>query len=409
MTKLQHIYYLTDSKEIEFIRRLADNDKNEITSSEDFRENVLKKLFIHEDGQSTFLYLKNKYLYLFTEGAIRFIEANQSMSNDKTKLADIEKNALEEAISKITDNELNIFSLGAGTSETEINAIKSISDKKINYFALDVSLYLLQLGVINYTNQCGKNDKINFKSILADIWDAAKTENIKAINSILDRSKPTIFTFFGGTIGNYPEKKIIKEFLKMMNLKDTLIIGYDTWFGQVNNAKNELYDKYNTIGNLQFLIQPLHYIPRYSGYINHFSKYFSFSKEDSILIKNSNDNEYDKVTNVSQSIVYAPYLKLPNDAGTTKHQKIRLAQSTKYKCKNFTDQDNELTKCLVKITEQQKTLSITKTIGEKTGNLLGNCVSTFEVIERSQKKVKTSENKQDNNNNLPIGSLIDNE
>lgn len=400
MNKIQNIYYLTDSKEVEFIISLANNDKDNISSKEDFEKNVLKKLFRHKslnNASCDYFYLKNKYLYLFTEGAISFIEANSTMGEGKNKLSNLEADLLKETIASINDKEINIVSFGSGTSETELKAISNIKDKTINYYALDVSLYLLEIGIINYVEKCKNNDTIVYKSIIADIWDAAKPDNIDALNTLINRNVKTIFTFFGGTIGNYPEKEIISQFLKIMNANDVFIVGYDIWksgkasISNKEKVKEILFNKYNTIGNLQFLIQPLRYIPIYSGYINHFSKYFSFSKEDSVLIDSSNENEIENITNVENSIAYAPYLKIPDSESNVK--KIRLAQSTKYFTTMENSQNNPFTKFLESIKSDNKKLKILLTRGEmENSGMLGCSVSKF-VIESIPSKTETKSKK----------------
>lgn len=389
INEFQTIYYLIDSKEIEFIISLANNDINSISTKDYFKDYVLRKLFRHtslQNANCNYFYLKNKYLYLFTEGAINFIEANNSMEGKKD-LAEVEIISLRDAISSINDDTINIVSFGSGTSESELKAISSFKDKKINYYALDVSLYLLEIGIINYSKNLTINNNITFNSIIADFWDAAKSPNIVALNKIINREFKTIFTFFGGTIGNYPERELISQFLKIMNEHDYFIIGYDVWTSNrptnINKlkVKDLLFNKYNTIGNLQFLIQPLKYIPKYSGYINHFSKYFSFSKEDSVLIDKTNENEFDKITNVKHSIVYAPFLKIPDlDSNEIK---IRLAQSTKYFTRNFSDEHNNLTLFLNTICQDYKKLKTQKTYGKLEDNgILGCCVSKFCVVKK---------------------------
>ncbi len=395
MTKFHTFQYLTDSKEVEFIANLATIDSGSISSSQDFEKEILLKLFLKSsEPNSTFYYLKNKYLYLFTEGAINFLEANKSMGNGKSNLAQLEIDLLKETITKYTTSnfkELNIISIGAGTSDTELSVLGLMSGVKFNYFAIDVSFYLLEIGVNKFKKRLENNEikaEVEFISIVADIWKLAN--NINDFENLITRTKfdngvtktiPTIFTFFGGTIGNYPEKEVVTKIMELMKLEDILIIGYDTYLSsKKEEATSELYDKYNNIGNLQFLIQPLKYIPRYSGYLNHFNKYFKFSKDDAVLKIKENENEYEKLTDVQNSLVYAPYLKLPSSS--TQEKKIRLAQSTKYGCLNFTDSSNNLTNFLNTIDSKSTKLNCQKTMGKKESNLdhLGVAVSKFQLI-----------------------------
>ena len=396
MNSFNNIYYLTESREIEFIKNLASIDLKDISSEAEFEEKIIKKMFLHKTFKNSdveeYYNLKNKYLYLFTEGAIRFLEANTSMGQGKEKLSSLETKVLNEIIIKQTSKEINILSLGAGTSKTEINAIKNI-DKTINYYALDVSFYLLELGIINFYEECRGKDNIKFESILADIWDASKC--VSSMNNLVNREEVTIFTLFGNTIGNYPEKEIMNKIISLMKPNDYFIVGYDVWTAKNTHVSNKqkiksvIYNKYNTFGNLQFLIQPLKYIPKYSGYTKNLSKYCKISQENSVLIEKANENEYDKITNVKNSIVYAPHLILP----TIDKRKIRLAQSTKYYTKSFDIQDNELTKFITNIKLGNCKLNVNKTYGGKDENEnLGFCVSTFKLGEYN----KENDNKEVN-------------
>lgn len=395
MNKFKKIYYLTDSREIEFVKNLADVDLEEISNEECFREKIIKKMFLHETlGNSTskeFYNLKNKYLYLFTEGAIRFLEANTSMGSGKEKLSSLETRVLQDIIGSINDNKINILSLGAGTSKTEINAIKN-QTATISYYALDVSLYLLELGIIDFIKRCQGKDNIKFESILADIWDASKC--VDSINELIERENVTIFTLLGTTIGNYPEKEIMEKIISLMRSGDYFILGYDVWKATNSNKENKkkikniLFNKYNTIGNLQFLIQPFKYIPKYSGYTENLSKYFKISQEKSVLIENVNCNEYDLLTDIKSSVIYAPYLELPS----AKKQKIRIAQSTKYYTKDFDNQDNDLTSFINSLNFNGLKLTIQKTYGKKDeSENLGVCVSVFKCEEC---KAKTRSKKE---------------
>lgn len=411
MSKFHTFKYLTDSKEVEFIENLATIDSGSMSTSDDFEKTILLKLFLKsKESNSTFYYLKNKYLYLFTEGAINFMEANKSMGSGKKKLAQNEIDLLKETIRKFTSNgcnELNIISIGAGTSDTELSALSIMDGVKFNYFAVDVSFYLLEIGVNKFKKRLKNGEvkaTIEFTSIVADIWKLA--ENKDDFKKLITRSKqisgadqviPTIFTFLGGTIGNYPEKEIIAKIINLMEPEDIMIIGYDTYLlSKKENAKSELYDKYNNIGNLQFLIQPLKYIPRYSGYLNHFNKYFNFSKKDSVLGDKTTDNEYDNLTNVNNSLVYAPYIKLPSTASTEK--KIRLAQSTKYPTSKFSDNENSLTRFIISITEENTQFTLIKTDGyqEDNFNFLGIAVSSFLLKQRIVRTIKIQTSQSQN-------------
>jgi len=401
MDVIKNIYYLTASREIEIIRNLAINKKKDASGEDDksfFKEHIFDKLFIERGSR---YYLKNKYLYMFTEGAMKFINANSSMGEGKNKLYEIEKQALKDLIIDISRsyNKINVLSLGAGVSRTEIDAIESaiITDVTldVNFYALDVSLYLLYLGISDFVRRCNdpesnpKIKKINFEGIIADIWDAADNKK-NAVDKLIDRDKVTIFTFFGGTIGNYPEKEIMEKIISLMNANDFLLVGYDVWKASntSNHNKNKISDeilkKYSNDRNIEWLTQPLNQISQYQGLTG------SLKFRNDVLTVSTKDNELNIITNVPNSIAYVPEVELKNN-------KIRLAHSTKYYAKDFFNNpdDNEFNKYIKKIKckdgDKIKTLLLKGTLstGDDTKYAdLGFCVSKFICEEDKVKRRK---------------------
>ena len=284
------------------------------------------------------MYVKNKYLYMFTEGAINYLEAYRSMEkNTQDWLGDLETTILKEVIINEIQAPLNIVSIGAATSEKEISVLKIFSDLRATYFPIDVSPYLTEIGIIKAQNALANRQLISIEPIMADFWDLADTPRNTIPFHCNDRRN--IFTFFGGTIGNYHEVGILEAIEKLMNYDDYLIMGFETWdkSKQIHKEIQRVFDEYNTIDNLQFLLEPLYHVPRYSGYIQRFNKYFKFRKEEALVYE---PDELGILSAVPDVLCYAPYIEIPTqernilvrDTEDIRSSKIRLAQTTKYCC-----------------------------------------------------------------------------
>ncbi|OGU96029.1 MAG: hypothetical protein A2475_01235 [Ignavibacteria bacterium RIFOXYC2_FULL_35_21] len=335
-----NISFLTSSQECLIIKNLADMDSKGYTNIS-FDDEIRKKILWRYNKDDDLFYLKNKYLYIFTEGAVNYLEAFKSMPrNTSFELGIIEMKLLTNILENnfIPNRRIALISLGSATSRKEIEVLissKLIESENLNitYFPIDVSPFLLQLGILNSTKVKNKNFKIS--SIIADFWDISEEKNLPFHNN--EEFNERIFTFFGGTIGNYKEYEILTKINDLMREGDILIIGFETWNGDdIDKEKDRIYNEYNTLGNVQFLLQPLYHIPRYKGYFDKFSKYFNVDKDVPPILFTNTGEEYNNLS-VPRTISYCPYIVFPKNERIAIHEKedkiinrIILAQSSKY-------------------------------------------------------------------------------
>lgn len=334
--------FLTESQEcdfVEFLAYLGLNLSEDTFHNRGFTEDdILGKLFINLDDT---LFLKNKYLYLYGEGASNYLFARQSMVGKKNELDELELKILIKVLtSEFTEIDIvNLIALGSANAVKEIDALKKLKSNRkrqtCKLIPVDVSATLIQLAVLYFHKafkELENSEEITIEPIIGDIYDAKnkKDELFKLITG------KKVFTLLGSTIGNYRETDLLKNIIGLMNEDDILILGFDIISGderKLEEDKKFIYSQYNTIGNILFQLSPLAYIPKYKGYIERFDRYFKLEINDSVIAASDDDVRYKRLTDVSGGICYAPKLELPERAGV----EMTLAQSTKYNYSKFKD------------------------------------------------------------------------
>lgn len=361
--KKTFIEFLSSSQESNFIEYLVLLDsikdvpiKDENHKREDHEviteAHLVNKLFIHDNMKDIknesmqnenqnldeIFFLKNKYLYLYGEGAMFYLQASQTMKSDKLTLNELEERSLKDFLVKFYNEEVSILqhkvlvlvSLASANAKKEINVLKElvtdIPIKKIKLIPIDVSAPLIQLSVLNFNNIFCENDNVSIHPIIGDLWNLTDSSEEFEFNKC--ENVPKVFTLFGSTIGNYKEDELLSQIIQIMDVDDYLIIGFDLLPNDDPKiSKNEIYELYNSLGNIQFMLNPLSYIPKYRGYLTSFDKYFKLKKDLSVIEKSKDGRKYNLITKIPYSICYAPQLDIPIG---NKTMSISLAQSTKY-------------------------------------------------------------------------------
>ncbi len=347
---IAEIRFLTESQECDFIEFFAYLDMPEISfHGRKFKEeDILQKLFVNIDSNGNIkrrtdidikspLFLKNKYLYLYGEGAAYYLQARQDMSKEKNALDSLERKVLQKFLGDKMEN-LKVVSLGSANAVKEIDVLHNLytnsgsSRSSFIFVPIDVSLNLIQLAILYFYKKFQKGRKGDIKPIIGDIWDVTKQKDAffpSDINGI------TVFTLLGSTLGNYREKEFLLKILALMREHDIFIFGVDILANTPDNESAYIYEQYNTLGNVQFMLNPLSYIPKFKGYIEKFDKYFRLDKPSSIVFPTH--ERYVQLTDVDKSVCYAPLLELPIEIGGGDRAKMSVAQSTKYNYNELVD------------------------------------------------------------------------
>lgn len=366
--RLSSLTYLTTSQECTFLETIGTlNYKDSIRPIHEKLFNHYSISFFDEENKmqkefpSTDFFLKNKYLYMSTKGALNYLDAFSSMQETQKEKNDNEKKWVSKFIrgalynydkkNGATLRSGTIISLGAGTSEKEIEilkkAIPNCKQQKIYYYPLDISFHLLQLSMLKLSQEFQEPEVFEFHPIVADFWDAAKYPSNKKLfpkNNTTGR----IFLLLGNTFGNYREIELLDQIMQLMEPNEVLIVGINILEDGASSTpfmkdsevdkdteleqQKKLFVDYNKLEVIQWLLQPLNYIPWYAGYLQR-AKYLKFDFDSSVM--HGADNERKFITVVPGTIFYAPCInvqpiRISGLGRQATPSSIRLASSAKY-------------------------------------------------------------------------------
>ena len=144
------IRFLTQSQEcnyVEYLAYLGLDDPESCIHKRLFNEDdIIGKLFIDINGP---LFLKNKYLYLFGEGASNYLFARQSMTYEKKELDILEMSVLDETLIEnySTSDHIILVAVGSANAIKEINALKTLKNirpnQRFKLIPIDVGMLML--------------------------------------------------------------------------------------------------------------------------------------------------------------------------------------------------------------------------------------------------------------------------
>jgi len=313
------IKYDIKGKECEFIDRLARLDVNldRSTPEVDFDSDIFDELFVKMGDNLNSLYLKNKYLYYFAEGAIGYLEALYSMREYIEKQTKYEINNVYSLIKEYIikhglNKNINFISLGCGNGTKDLEIFKESKKKKEEvflkkYVPIDISPYLLQLAIQRFYKESPSTQVTAINSDFL-IFDEA------LIKSIPNDENTRIFTLLGSTLGNYKEKELLGRISSIMQPNDLLVIGVEL-FQDKEDLKKQ-FVKYSSTGNYLFLMQPFKLIPKYRGYLDYPNKYFKMD--------DGNFLHRPEICEVKDALSLTPTLVIPGRGP------IYMAWTTKY-------------------------------------------------------------------------------
>ena len=308
-------------------------------------QQVFYKLFCQyeiKDVRSDY-YLKNKYLYVTTNGIIDYLRLYEAQQISLSDFFDFEKNELKDIIYDLLEQierdkkqgALSIVSLGAAISDKEMTVFEDVLNEnkryqdKIKYYPVDISPMLIQLGINTFSSK-KTFEKFDVKSIVADFWSLADyirevEKEAKARRASFFGKGKRLFNVLGGTFGNYSEKEFLDQIVELMDEGDELMISVK--LQQENRPYSPDLDYRNLPGNEGFLLEPLTFIPMYSGYSKYYRNYL-ITDSRSNLSEGDEELRFISVIPKSQSTV--PYIETDRFDGGLGKSKIRLAWSTRY-------------------------------------------------------------------------------
>lgn len=322
--KMYNVKIFSKSREANLLKRLSEKKENY------YDENLVNKLFNNYSSNGNHdndLYLKNKYLYLTTRGVLNYLRLyDYQKQNTNRKYYQFEINKVRNHINCILQNKdpLHIISLGAANSDKEIdilNGLDSRNKTKITYYPVDISNYLIHLGIIDISSEKSL-EKVEVNSIISDFWDLSSylkdDENKKA--NVFGKGK-RLFLLLGGTFGNYTEKEFLNQIIELMDVDDELIISLKL----KGDKEIDISEEYDDTSDIDFLMEPLTYIPYFYGYARYNRDLLKKGKNAKL---SANDDKKKYVSIVPDSECHSPYIEIKDAHDIDK--KLRLAWTTRY-------------------------------------------------------------------------------
>ncbi len=355
--KMYNIRVFSKSRELNLLQKLSEKrDKY-------YDVEIIDKLFNHYkicngENVNNDLYLKNKYLYLTTRGVMNYLRLYQKQKEEVNKpYYDFEISRVKNYIKTyLKDNDsLSIVSLGAANSDKEKDVFKGLTDTeigKIKYCPVDISNYLIHLGIIDVSSEERLKD-LDVNSIIADFWDLGDYIEDNEDNDIKEElfgKKGRVFLLLGGTFGNYTEKEFLDKIVELMDVGDELIISL-----KLKKEGTSISEEYDHPGDSEFLMEPLTYIPYFYGYAKYHRDLLEKGKNAELK-----DNDYDKkfVSIIPKSECHAPFIEVKDENELNK--KLRLAWTTRYDkdtlinwLKNYRSNDNNIGDFILKISTEE--------------------------------------------------------
>lgn len=333
LERLYTILVLSSSKEVGILNKLAEE------KTEYYDSHIIRELFEESEPSSSgvaTMYLKNKYLYITTRGVMNYLrlyeEQNKRVNKNYYEFeVETVKSIIQKRLSENNVARLNIISLGAANSDKECRIFKALSRNsqdvnKIKYIPIDISNYLIHLGIMNISSQ--KETKcVETQSIISDFWALSeyitcKDKDLGVKNKLFGEGK-RLFLLLGGTFGNYTEKELLDVIESFMEAGDELVISLKLKKGKEDTIGKE-YEELP--GDSEFLLEPLTYIPFFYGYARYKRDLLKRNGEKTILKEEDVQKKY--VSVIPNSICYSPYIVVQKPDNCTVD--MRLAWSTRY-------------------------------------------------------------------------------
>ena len=217
-----------------------------------FRE-VIKRGYSLEGKTRVWNIADSKLWYLTSEQAQSYLDLLDS-EDYKTEFGPKEmiliKKELNEILSRVGPNSLNLIDLGCGDGRKAVVFLDEILKRKIavRYCPIDISGYMVQKAI-------EKMSHLNVHEIITSQWNISDFENLYNIVPLLNQGvfKKNLFLLLGNTLGNFEINELLYSVRNAMKSGDFLLIG-----NGLDNAKVEedvvKFCKENKLNN-EFLIK----------------------------------------------------------------------------------------------------------------------------------------------------------
>lgn len=213
-----------------------------------FKE-LIKRGYSLEGNTRIWNIADSKLWYLESDQAQAFLNLESSKVYQKEviqKEIDLVTEGVEDIISRLANENLNIIDLGCGDGKKAAILIKPLKGKiKLRYCPVDISSYMVEKA-ISEINEIGAGEVIEFQ------WNISDFENVENISILLRQGefKKNLFLLLGNTLGNFEINELLYEIRSAMKGDDFLLIGN----GLDNSKPEEILKSYDTEEVNKFLI-----------------------------------------------------------------------------------------------------------------------------------------------------------
>ena len=213
-----------------------------------FRE-LIKRGYSLQGNTRIWNIADSKLWYLKPEQAQSFLDLEGSKTYQKEiiqKEIDLINNNIDEFLTKVGKDNLNIIDLGCGDGKKAVIFIEHLKGKvELRYCPIDISSYMVEKAIEKIT-------KIDAAEIVDFQWNISDFENIENVSILLRQGKfkKNLSLLLGNTLGNFEINELLYEIRSSMKGGDFLLVGN----GLDNRHPEDILKSYDTEEVNDFLI-----------------------------------------------------------------------------------------------------------------------------------------------------------
>lgn len=213
-----------------------------------FKE-LIKRGYSLEGNTRIWNIADSKLWYLKPEQSQAYLDLEGSKTYQTEiiqKEIDLINGNIEEILSKMKGENLNIIDLGCGDGKKAKIFVEHLKGKvKLRYCPVDISSYMVGKAIKNVK-------EIDAGEIVEFQWNISDFENIENISILLRQGKfkKNLSLLLGNTLGNFEINELLYEIRSSMKGGDFLLIGN----GLDNRRPEDILKSYNTKEVNEFLI-----------------------------------------------------------------------------------------------------------------------------------------------------------
>ena len=188
-----------------------------------FKE-LIKRGYSLEGNTRVWNIADSKLWYLTPEQAQGYLDLDETSlykeNTDQSQGEELLRANLNEILSELEEDKVNIVDLGCGNGEKAAFLIGLLAGKvKVRYCPIDISAHMVKKAIETVS-------KLPIEEVIEFQWNISDFENLENVSPLLKKGdfKRNIFLILGNTIGNFDIHEILYQIRSAMNQGDLLII-----------------------------------------------------------------------------------------------------------------------------------------------------------------------------------------